>query len=137
MFLGEFLHYTKMIRLYIVICVCFNMVVFSNYINPGDLPQNPQQRKCAISLYESIKCPVCNGQSIADSGADMATHMRLWIKAQLILGRTKQEIITDLEKMYGNDIHLSSHGVIFILLPFMVLLIFIVMLVWRRRRSNE
>ena len=119
----------------IFIIVFLKITALATYINPKELPSDTMQRKCAINLYKNIKCPVCNGQSIADSGAPMAANMRLWIKAQIQLGRPKEEIIAELEEIYGPDIHLNSLNIIFIYLPFLAIFILILLLWYQRRKK--
>lgn len=58
----------------------------------------------ANELFNIVKCPVCEGQSIKDSGADLAVAMREHIRTEIAKGRNNEEIMTNLKTAYGSDI---------------------------------
>ena len=49
---------------------------------------DPEKEKAARELMESIRCLVCQGQSIADSDADMAGDMRALIRERVGLAKS-------------------------------------------------
>ena len=56
----------------------------AHYAN-AQLP-DPAQEKAAQALMLSVRCLVCQGQSIADSDADMASDMRSMIRKRIAAG---------------------------------------------------
>jgi cytochrome c-type biogenesis protein CcmH len=62
---------------------------------------DPQQEAEARALMESIRCLVCQGQSIADSDADMASDMRALVRRRIAAGENPDEIRTWLVDRYG------------------------------------
>ena len=52
-------------------------------------------------------CPVCSGQSVSESNAQLAIDMRTTIRKQLEEGKTKDEILQYFVARYGETI-LSS-----------------------------
>lgn len=58
----------------------------------------------AQTLFTLVKCPVCEGQSIKDSGADIAIALRNHIRVEILRGCNDDEIIAGLKSAYGNDI---------------------------------
>lgn len=54
-----------------------------------------------------LMCPVCQGQSVAESNSNLANDMRMIIKKQLEEGKTNQEVLDYFVKRYGDSI-LSS-----------------------------
>lgn len=74
-----------------------------------------------------LMCPVCEGQSVAESNAQLARDMRAVIKAKLIEGHSKEEIIDYFVSSYGETILASPppRGFSFILwlLPVLSVLI--------------
>jgi cytochrome c-type biogenesis protein CcmH len=52
-------------------------------------------------------CPVCSGQSVAESNAQLAKDMRTAIRKQLEQGKTKDEILQYFVNRYGETV-LSS-----------------------------
>jgi cytochrome c-type biogenesis protein CcmH len=58
----------------------------------------------ANELFNIVKCPVCEGQSIKDSGADLAVAMREHIRTEIAKGRNNDEIMANLKSAYGSEI---------------------------------
>ena len=51
-----------------------------------------------------LMCPVCEGQSVAESNAQLARDMRTIIKTKLLEGNSKEEIIDYFVSSYGETI---------------------------------
>lgn len=64
------------------------------------LPE-PRQEARAQALMEEIRCLVCQGQSIADSDAEMAADMRDLIRRRIAAGESPGEIRAWLIERYG------------------------------------
>lgn len=60
------------------------------------------KERAAKALMESVRCLVCQGQSIADSDADMAGDMRALIRRKIDDGDTPDEVRSWLVERYGN-----------------------------------
>lgn len=58
----------------------------------------------ATALYKQIICPVCSGQTLADSEVEEAVLMKADILKNLQNGKTDLEIIDNLIKLYGAKI---------------------------------
>lgn len=63
---------------------------------------DPKQEAAAAALMQTLRCLVCQGQSIADSDADMAGDMRALVRRRVEAGETPDEIRTWLTTRYGN-----------------------------------
>jgi cytochrome c-type biogenesis protein CcmH len=63
---------------------------------------DPRQEAVARDLMDEVRCLVCQGQSIADSDADMAGDMRSHIRRRIAAGETPDQIRTWLVERYGN-----------------------------------
>lgn len=64
------------------------------------LPDSGQEAR-AKALMEEIRCLVCQGQSVADSDADMAGDMRHLIRTRIAAGQQPAEIRSWLIERYG------------------------------------
>ncbi len=64
--------------------------------------EDPAKEKKAKALMESVRCLVCQGQSIADSDADMAGDMRALIRRKIDEGQSPNEVRSWLVERYGN-----------------------------------
>ena len=63
---------------------------------------DPAKERAAKALMETIRCLVCQGQSIADSDADMAKDMRALIRQRVDQGEKPEAIRAWLIERYGN-----------------------------------
>lgn len=63
---------------------------------------DPSKERAAKALMETIRCLVCQGQSIADSNADMASDMRALIRQRIDKGEAPESIRAWLVERYGN-----------------------------------
>lgn len=72
----------------------------ANY-NNVQLP-DPEQEKKAVELMETIRCVVCQGQSITGSNADLAADMRGMIRERIANGEKPEDIRKWLIQNYGD-----------------------------------
>jgi len=62
---------------------------------------DPKQEAQAKALMESLRCLVCQGQSIADSDAEMAGDMRALVRQKIAAGEAPDDIRAWLVARYG------------------------------------
>ena len=63
---------------------------------------DPRQEAEAKALMETLRCIVCQGQSIADSDAEMAGDMRALVRRRIEAGEEPEAIRSWLIDRYGN-----------------------------------
>ncbi len=63
---------------------------------------DPRQEARAAALMASLRCLVCQGQSIADSEAEMAGDMRALVRTRIARGEDPEAIRAWLVARYGN-----------------------------------
>ncbi len=63
---------------------------------------DPAQERQARALMETLRCLVCQSQSIADSDADMAGEMRALVRQRIAAGETPGQVRDWLIQRYGN-----------------------------------
>ncbi|HEY1604688.1 MAG TPA: cytochrome c-type biogenesis protein [Allosphingosinicella sp.] len=63
--------------------------------------ENPRQEAKAKALMETLRCLVCQGQSIADSDAEMAGDMRAFVRESIKEGKNPGQIRQWLIERYG------------------------------------
>ncbi len=63
--------------------------------------EDPKQEAEARALMETLRCLVCQGQSIADSDADMAGDMRALVRERIAAGEEPEAIRSWLVDRYG------------------------------------
>jgi cytochrome c-type biogenesis protein CcmH len=55
------------------------------------------------NVASQLRCPICQGESVADSPAEIAQQMREVIRQQIQEGRSDQEIVQYFESRYGEQ----------------------------------
>jgi len=65
---------------------------------PGDLESQ------ANAIARELMCPVCEGQTVADSNSALAAQMRQIIRDQLRQGKTRQEILDYFVSQFGESV---------------------------------
>src|SRR6187549_1132538 len=63
---------------------------------------NPRQEAQAKALMEELRCLVCQGQSIADSDAELAGDMRAMVRQRIASGEKPEQVRAWLIQRYGN-----------------------------------
>ena len=63
---------------------------------------DPAKEASARALMETLRCLVCQGQSIADSDADMAADMRALVRERIARGEKPASIRDWLVSRYGD-----------------------------------
>ena len=62
---------------------------------------DPRQEAAARALMEELRCLVCQGQSIADSDAELAGDMRALVRERIAAGEKPEEVRGWLVDRYG------------------------------------
>lgn len=63
---------------------------------------DPAKEASAKALMETLRCLVCQGQSIADSDADMAADMRALVRERIEAGEKPASVRSWLVARYGD-----------------------------------
>lgn len=63
---------------------------------------DPRQEAAATALMEELRCLVCQGQSIADSDAELAGDMRAMVRQRIAAGESPEAVRAWLVDRYGN-----------------------------------
>jgi cytochrome c-type biogenesis protein CcmH len=63
---------------------------------------DPRREAQAKALMEELRCLVCQGQSIADSNAELAGDMRALVRQRIAAGEKPEAVRAWLIERYGN-----------------------------------
>jgi cytochrome c-type biogenesis protein CcmH len=89
----------------------------------------------------TIRCPVCQGLSIADSPAEMAQNMKAQVRALLARGYTREQILSYFERSYGQFVLLAPkfQGVNTLVwtLPIFALLLGVVIVFFKMKKLEQ
>lgn len=115
------------------ICISVSLVLATSSLFAAEKAQAPQVRveseleKKIRTVASMLRCPVCQGESVYDSHADVAVEMKRLIADKIKAGQSNEEILTYFKDRYGNFILMEPpteglHWVIWVFPIFMALL---------------
>ncbi len=87
----------------IIIVVSLTVGIVDN-----DSSQSPGER--AASIARTVRCPQCDGETVAESNAPIAIEIRADINRRVSAGESTQDIRNAMASLYGNDILLVPPG---------------------------
>lgn len=73
----------------------------------GPPPTEAVLNERAVVIYSKLRCPVCQGVSIADSPAGMATNMREQVRELVGKGYGEEQVLSYFERSYGEFVRLE------------------------------
>jgi cytochrome c-type biogenesis protein CcmH len=68
----------------------------------GTAPLPAEQEARAHRLAQSLRCPVCQNQTVAESSAPLAQDLREQIQAQVAAGRSDDEVRAFMVQRFGD-----------------------------------
>ncbi|MEC7880606.1 MAG: cytochrome c-type biogenesis protein CcmH [Chloroflexota bacterium] len=91
------------------------------------------------NLFSQLMCPICDGQTIAESQASIAEDMKKMIRDQIKDGRSDKEILKYFEERYGQEI-LSSpiprgFNLTIWIAPILLIIISLIMTIYYLRKN--
>ena len=69
---------------------------------------DPALEARAQALFHAIRCVVCQGESIADSPADVAADFRKVIRQEIVQGKSDAQVSDYLVSRYGDGILMNT-----------------------------
>ena len=76
-------------------------------VNPNEMLQDPTLEQEAREISKSLRCLVCQNQSIDDSDAKLAKDLRLLVRERLLSGSNREEILDYVVSRYGDFVLLK------------------------------
>jgi cytochrome c-type biogenesis protein CcmH len=102
-------------------------------------PANVEERVAALSA--SIKCPFCNGESLAESGSGVAADYRQLIAERVAAGFTDDEIRQEFADNFGDsfilDTSTSSWALALWIIPMVAMAAGVAVVVSMRRAAKQ
>ena len=107
----------------------------------GEPLSGAELNRITEELTDRMRCPVCQGLSIADSGTMIALAMKEEVRQFLAAGYTEEQILLYFEASYGEFIRLEPKATGFNLLvwiaPFAALILGLGIVIYRLRSRPE
>ena len=76
-------------------------------VQPDEVMADPALEARARGLSKELRCMVCQNQSIDDSDAPLARHLRLLVREHLKSGESDQQVMEFLVARYGDFVLLK------------------------------
>ena len=98
--------------------------------------ETEQQRRDFIELTQTLRCPMCQNQNIADSDAMIAHDMRRKVYQLITEGQTSEQVIDFMKVRYGDFVTyqppVTKTTIWLWVIPFLVLLVGIYIILTRQ-----
>ena len=102
---------------------------------------SPQQEADYQSLIQTLRCPQCQNNNIADSNATIATDMRAKTLELLKRGKNKDEVVEYMVERYGNfvtyDPPLTPATIFLWVLPALLILSGLGLILMRKKKGSQ
>lgn len=69
-----------------------------------DALDDPALEARALKIHDELRCPVCQGQAISDSNAELARDLRLIVRERIAAGDSDEAVFDYLSDRYGDFI---------------------------------
>ena len=128
------------ILIMVIISIQFN---FSNClaVEPEEILKNKEHESRARIISKSVRCLVCQNQSIDESDSELAKDLRILIRNKIKEGLSNKEIFNFLTDRYGDFILLKPplkiNTIALWFLPFILLLIGALFIFRHNKRSKN
>jgi len=103
--------------------------------DPNVLHQRTQE------VASLLRCPVCQGLSVADSPSEMAVNMKGQVRELLYRGYTQEQILSYFERSYGQFVLLkpkmSGAGAAVWILPLLAIAIGVVLVISKAKKLEQ
>ena len=119
-------------RFYYIFFICF-LASRAFAVEPSEILSDAKLEDRARNLSSNIRCLVCQNENIDSSESEFAKDLRLFIREQLVEGRTDDEIEKFLVSKYGSYIlfkpEFTGYNIFLYLIgPFIFIFSFIIIL---------
>ena len=95
------------IRIPYILIICVLILTPALALNPQEVLDDPLKESRARVISKSLRCVVCQNQSIDDSDALLARDMRTLVRERLKAGDSNKEVIDYIVYRYGDFVLLK------------------------------
>jgi cytochrome c-type biogenesis protein CcmH len=128
-------------RLAFVLIAALSLVSGAFAVEPDEVLSDPAFEARARALSKTLRCMVCQNQSIDDSNAPLARDLRLLLRERIKAGESDEQVRDFLVSRYGEFVllepRLNAHTVLLWTLPFLGLALGGITFLLASRRKNR
>lgn len=108
---------------------------------PAPAPAAPTLEDQVYAIANELMCPVCSGQTVAESNSTLAQQMRAQIRERLLRGETREQILAYFVSQFGESVLAAppkrGAGLALWLAPVIVFVVGVVLMVRYLRRITR
>jgi cytochrome c-type biogenesis protein CcmH len=100
----------------------------------------PHQEALYLELTDTLRCPKCQNQNIADSNAGIAKDLRNKVYKLVMQGQNKQQIVDFMIERYGYFVYYKppvTPGTIILWLLPVLFILFTLVLIWFKSKRSQ
>jgi cytochrome c-type biogenesis protein CcmH len=79
-------------------------------VQPDEMLADPALEARARAITATLRCPVCQGESIDDSNAPISRDLRLAVRARLVAGDSDAQVVDYITARYGDFVLFKPRG---------------------------
>ncbi len=111
-------------------------------VQPDEVLKDPALEARAREIGQVLRCPVCQGENIDESNAEVSRDLRLLVRERLLAGDDDTQVIDYITDRYGEYVlfepeKTGANLVLWFLGPAALIVIGAGAIVYLRRRSKE
>lgn len=85
----------------LVLALAFVAAAPAFAVQPDEMLADPALEARARAISRELRCPVCQGENIDDSNAQISRDLRILVRERLTAGDTNDEVIAYIVDRYG------------------------------------
>lgn len=85
-----------------LLCALMILSVTAVAVEPDEILADPAQEARAREISKSLRCMVCQNESIDESNAQLARDLRILVRRRITEGDTNAEIVAFVHDRYGD-----------------------------------
>lgn len=111
-------------------------------VQPDEVLADPALEKRAREISQVLRCPVCQGENIDESNADVSRDLRLLVRERLTAGDSNAQVLDYITARYGEYVlfepeKTGANLILYWTGPAVLLVALGGAFVWIRRRRRE
>ena len=88
-------------NLLLMLCVALSLMGPAFAVEPDEVLSDPVLEHRAREIGKVLRCPVCQGENIDESHAEVSRDLRLLVRERLVAGDEDWQVITYITDRYG------------------------------------
>lgn len=109
-------------------------------VQPNEVLSDPALEARARQISQKLRCPICQGENIDESNADISRDLRLYVRERLVAGDSDTRVIDAVTERYGEFVLFEPRlrgGNLLLWLAGPLMAVAALLIAWRFTRSRR